>query len=98
MAADLYQVLDTSDVPAGVVNLVPGDRDALADTLAAHAEVDAFWWPDANAAQAKRVEALSVSNLKRTWVADSHFSSTTGGRSVLEHAVQVKNVWVPYGI
>ena len=98
VAADLYQVLDTSDVPAGVVNLVPGDRDALADTLAAHAEVDAFWWPDANAAQAKRVEALSVSNLKRTWVADSHFGSTTGSRGVLEHAVQVKNVWVPYGV
>jgi aldehyde dehydrogenase (NAD+) len=98
VAADLYQVLDTSDVPAGVVNLVPGDRDALADTLAAHAEVDAFWWPDATAAQAKRVETLSVSNLKRTWVADGSFATTATGRGALEHAVQVKNVWVPYGV
>jgi aldehyde dehydrogenase (NAD+) len=93
VAADLYQVFDTSDLPGGVVNLVSGDRDALADTLAAHAEVDAFWWPDASTAQAKRVEALSVSNLKRTWV-----NPFTTPRSRLEQAVQVKNVWVPYGV
>ena len=30
LATDLYQVLDTSDVPAGVVNIVTGERDALA--------------------------------------------------------------------
>ena len=94
IAAELYQVFDTSDLPGGVVNLVTGDPDTLADVLAAHADVDAFWWPSADAAQAKRVEALSVSNLKRLWVGDAQIDM----RRSLEQAVQVKNVWVPYGV
>jgi aldehyde dehydrogenase (NAD+) len=102
IAAELYAVLDTSDVPAGVVNLVTGDADALADVLAAHADVDALWWLGASAAQAQRVEALSVSNLKRTWVSTAPVdwlgASSTAGRDALAQAVQVKNVWVPYGV
>jgi aldehyde dehydrogenase (NAD+) len=98
VAAELYQVLDTSDVPAGVVNLVTGDADALAETLASHAEVDALWWPGATPAQCQKVEALSVSNLKRTWVGDSAAASLHDLQAALEQAVQVKNVWVPYGV
>ena len=98
VAAALYGVLDTSDVPAGVVNLVTGDPNTLADTLAAHAEVDALWWPAATPAQCRRVEALSVSNLKRTWVGAAAAASLDDPRSLLEQAVQVKNVWVPYGV
>jgi len=94
-ASELYQVLDTSDLPGGVINLVTGSHDELADVLAAHAEVDAFWWPTADAAQAKRVEAMSVSNLKRTWVGGGLVDEP---RFRLEQAVQVKNVWVPYGV
>ncbi len=98
IAAELYPLLDTSDVPAGVVNLVTGDPDTLADTLAAHADVDALWWPAATPAQCQRVEALSVSNLKRTWVGAVAAGGLDDPRSVLEQAVQVKNVWVPYGV
>lgn len=102
IAVELYQVLDTSDVPAGVVNLVTGEADALAAVLAAHADVDALWWPAATPAQAQLVEALSVSNLKRTWTSALAPAGTDGGRDAqqefLAQAVQVKNVWVPYGI
>ena len=98
VAAELYQVLETSDVPGGVVNLVTGDADALAETLAAHAEVDALWWPAATQAQCQKVEALSVSNLKRTWVGAGAAAALQDPRAMLEHAVQVKNVWVPYGV
>ena len=98
VAAELYPLLDTSDVPGGVVNLVTGDHDTLANTLAAHAEVDALWWPAATPAQCKRVEALSVSNLKRTWVGAAAAAALDDPRTLLEQAVQVKNVWVPYGV
>jgi aldehyde dehydrogenase (NAD+) len=93
VAAELYALLDTSDLPAGCVE--PGDRhhDELADTLAAHADVDAFWWPAATPAQAARVQTLSASNLKRTWVGEAPET-----QACLEQAVQVKNVWVPYGV
>jgi aldehyde dehydrogenase (NAD+) len=93
VAAELYALLDTSDLPGGTLNLVTGAHDDLADTLAAHADVDAFWWPAASPAQAARVQALSASNLKRTWVGQAADQQT-----VLEQAVQVKNVWVPYGV
>ena len=43
-ATDLYQVLDTSDVPPGVVNIVTGDRDHLTKTLVQHEDVDALWY------------------------------------------------------
>lgn len=98
VATELYQVLETSDVPGGVVNLVTGDPDTLADTLAAHAEVDALWWPAATPAQCQKVEALSASNLKRTWVGAGAAAALQDPRGMLEHAVQVKNVWVPYGV
>jgi aldehyde dehydrogenase (NAD+) len=96
VASELYTLLDTSDVPGGALNLVMGNPDELADTLAAHADVDAFWWPSASTVQAQRVQALSASNLKRTWIGEP--VSSIDLRPALEQAVQVKNVWVPYGV
>jgi aldehyde dehydrogenase (NAD+) len=98
-ATDLYQVLDTSDVPAGVVNIVTGERDGLAKVLAEHEGVDALWYCGP-ADGAKMVEAASISNLKATWT-DSHardwLSAEAQGREFLRRATQVKNIWAPYG-
>ena len=66
-ATDLYQVLETSDVPAGVVNIVTGARDALARVLAEHDDVDAVWYVG-SAEGARQVEAASAGNMKRTWI------------------------------
>ena len=100
-ATDFYQVLDTSDVPAGVINIVTGERDALAQTLAEHDEVDAIWYVGPAAGSAM-VERASVTNLKRTWTnnghrRDWHVPAQGEGRDYLRHATQVKNIWVPYG-
>ena len=101
IATDLYQVLDTSDVPGGVINIVTGGRDALSKVLAEHNDVDAIWYwgsPEGSAA----VERASASNLKQTWVnngeARDWMSRDEGeGTEFLRHATQVKNIWVPYG-
>ena len=66
-ATDFYQVLDTSDVPAGVVNIVTGDRDVLAKTIAEHDDVAAIWYFGSQEGSAL-VEAASIGNLKATWV------------------------------
>jgi aldehyde dehydrogenase (NAD+) len=99
-ATDLYQVLDTSDVPGGVVNIVTGDRDALARTLAEHDDVDALWY-FGTAAGAGLVEAASAGNLKQIWCEDGAARDWTTlqgqGRPFLTRATQVKNIWVPYG-
>jgi len=100
-ATDLYQVLDTSDVPGGVVNIVTGEHAELVETLAAHDDVDAMWyWGTAEGSAL--VERLSAGNMKRTWVDDGRardwFDERQGeGREFLRRATQVKNIWVPYG-
>jgi len=96
-ATDLYQVFDTSDVPGGVINIVTGERDELAKTLAEHDEVAAMWYFGSNA---KMVETASAGNLKATWTAKRRdwLSREQGqGAEYLRRAVQVKNIWVPYG-
>ena len=97
---DLYQVFETSDLPGGVVNIVTGERDALAAVLAAHEDVDAVWYCGVPAG-VKAVELASASNMKRTWCmsdAPDWMDAARGeGREFLRHAVQVKNIWIPYG-
>ncbi len=99
-ATDLYQVLETSDVPAGVVNIVTGERDVLAKTLAEHDGVDALWYFGSDDGM-KMVEAASAGNLKQTWTEAGAARDWAGrdgfGRPFLQRATQVKNVWVPYG-
>ncbi|SFC00189.1 aldehyde dehydrogenase family protein [Massilia yuzhufengensis] len=102
-ALDLYQVLDTSDLPGGALNIVTGSADELARTLASHGDVDAVWRHDGSAAGCAEVERLSADSLKRTWVGggkgrDWFDAKQACGRTVLQHASQVKNVWIPYGV
>jgi aldehyde dehydrogenase (NAD+) len=97
-ATDLYQVLETSDLPGGVVNIVTGAREELVKTLAEHDDVAAVWYcgtPEG----AKAVEGQSAGNLKVTWsVANRDWLGAGGqGREFLRRATQVKNIWVPYG-
>ncbi len=97
-ATDFYQVLETSDLPAGVVNIVTGEHDALARTLAEHDDVDALW-SFSSSDLSGAIEAASVGNLKRTWVNNAHARdwARAEGREFLRHATDVKNIWIPYG-
>lgn len=101
IATDFYQILETSDVPDGAVNIVTGHRDGLADVLARHDQVDGLWY-FGTAKGSEQVERLSADNLKRCWVnygkARDWSSPKFGeGRQFLREATQVKNVWLPYG-
>lgn len=102
-ATDFYQVLDTSDLPGGALNIVTGDPNELAKVLAGHADVDAVWRHDGNAEGCADVERMSADNVKRTWVSggkgrDWFDDAQASGRTFLAHASQVKNVWIPYGV
>lgn len=100
VVTDLYTVFESSDVPAGVVNIVTGGKDTLSKTLAEHDDVEGFWyWGSAEGAKA--VEFASASNMKRTWChagATDWYGAVEGeAREFLREATQVKNIWVPYG-
>ncbi|MBB5223394.1 aldehyde dehydrogenase (NAD+) [Amaricoccus macauensis] len=92
-ATDLYQVFDTSDLPDGVVNIVTGEAEALAEVLALHNDVDALWYAGPDEGRAT-VERASIGNLKRVWLPGP--DGATDGEA-LRQATQVKNVWLPYG-
>jgi aldehyde dehydrogenase (NAD+) len=101
ITGDLYQLFDTSDLPGGVVNIVTGYSSQLLKTLGEHDDVDAIWCfgDEAGAAAAK---SYSVGNLKQVFTNEGRaidwFDVKQGeGRWFLQHATQVKNIWVPYG-
>ncbi|MGD0508252.1 MAG: aldehyde dehydrogenase family protein, partial [Terriglobales bacterium] len=101
ITGDLYQLFDTSDLPSGALNLVTGYASQLLKTLAEHDGVDAIWC-FGDAASAAAAKAMSVGNLKQVWTNEGRAidwfnSKLAEGRWFLEHATQVKNIWVPYG-
>ncbi len=99
-ATDFYQVLETSDVPAGVVNILTGDHADLAPQLAGHMGVDAVWSFSATNLSAT-IEREAAGNLKRTWVNHGKSRDWSGadgeGRDFLAAATEIKTIWVPYG-
>ena len=101
ITGDLYQLFDTSDLLGGAVNIVTGYVSQLLKTLAEHDDVDAIWCygDEATVASAK---AMSTGNLKQVWTNEGRAidwfdPKIAEGRWFLEHATQVKNIWVPYG-
>jgi aldehyde dehydrogenase (NAD+) len=101
ITGDLYQVFDTSDLPGGAVNIVTGYSSQLLKVLAEHDDVDAIWCfgDETSAAAAK---SFSTGNLKQVFTNEGRaidwFDVKQGeGRWFLQHATQVKNIWVPYG-
>ncbi len=101
ITGDLYQLFDTSDLPGGAINIVTGYALQLLKTIAEHDDVDAIWCcgDDTLVAAAK---AMSTGNLKQVWTNEGRAidwfnPKQAEGRWFLEHATQVKNIWVPYG-
>jgi len=95
-ATDFYQILETSDVPPGVINIVTGSRNTLAAVLAGHDDVDAVWYfGDGEGARA--VEYASAGNMKRTWVHREDRQVWPESDEILRECTQIKNIWTPYG-
>ena len=99
-ATDFYQVLDTSDVPAGVVNILTGSHADLAQPAATHMDIDAVWsFSGTNLASI--IERGAATNLKRSWVNNGKTTDWMGpegeGKTFLTAATEVKNIWIPYG-
>lgn len=100
LATDFYQVLETSDMPGGVINMVTGGSHALSKTLAEHDGIDGLWVHASSdtCAMAERVGAV---NIKRMWCSHSKSLDWTqrlfDGDRLLRQASEVKNIWLPYG-
>jgi aldehyde dehydrogenase (NAD+) len=79
-ATDFYQVLDTSDVPGGVVNILTGSHRELAPQLAGHMDVDAVWCFSSRTSRGWW-SGRAPATLKRTWVNDGRARDWPGARA-----------------
>ncbi len=98
---DFYQILETSDVPAGVINIITGHKDELATELAKHYNVDGVWY-FGSVEGCKQIEFLSAESMKRTWLnfgkyRDWSDDAQSEGEIFLRNATEIKNIWIPYG-
>jgi acyl-CoA reductase-like NAD-dependent aldehyde dehydrogenase len=96
-AITLAEVLATSDVPGGVVNILTGDQAELAPVLAGHMDVDAIDLTGAGPDRAADLERLAAGNLKRAFRVDEDWSADPGTRRLLL-LLEIKTVWHPAGI
>jgi aldehyde dehydrogenase (NAD+) len=101
LATDFYQVLETSDLPGGVVNIVTGDPDVLTDVLAKHLDIEGLWYWGSRQGS-RLVEAEAAASMKRTWVNyglyhDWSDAEQGEGEVFLRRATEIKNIWIPYG-
>ncbi len=92
-AVELAEVLATSDVPGGVVNLITGYREELAPVLAGHMDVNAIDLAGADG-QVEELERLAADNVKRVVRGAADAQSPWEIASFLE----LKTVWHPIGV
>jgi aldehyde dehydrogenase (NAD+) len=97
-ATDFMQILETSDVPAGVVNILTGPHEDVCEHMARHMDVDAMW-SFGDPALDQVIERCSSSNLKRTWVQNGSAWDwyAPDAKPFLAQSTEVKNIWIPYG-
>ena len=102
IATELYQVLDTSDVPGGYVNILTAKENELNKTLSQHENIEGIWYFGADSAQRSEIVKNTTSNIKRYWCPEEkHLDWANVSEEFLNEflyqSTQVKNIWIPYG-
>ena len=102
IATELYQVLDTSDVPGGYVNILTAKENELNKTLSQHENIEGIWYFGADSAQRSEIVKNTTSNIKRYWSPEEkHLDWANVSEEFLNEflyqSTQVKNIWIPYG-
>jgi aldehyde dehydrogenase (NAD+) len=94
-SAELYRIIEASDFPAGVWNIITGTPEELEPTLAEHDAIQSIWHFGTTDNQ-RAAEAKSIGNLKQTWTPSTSID-TIPVPEIVRRATQVKNIWVPFG-
>ncbi|MET8801944.1 aldehyde dehydrogenase family protein [Streptomyces sp. NPDC004546] len=96
-ALSLAEVLATSDVPGGVVNVLSGRTAEIAAPLAAHQDVNAIDLAGADETLAKELEVAAADNLKRVLRPQAVDYFETPGIERMTAFLETKTVWHPTG-
>ena len=96
-AISLTEVIATSDVPPGVINVLTGHAAELAPVLAAHMDVNAIDVSGIASDSRAELERLAAGNLKRVFDAAADWTAEPDPRRMLAF-LETKTVWHPVGI
>lgn len=96
-ALSLGEVLATSDVPGGVVNILSGRTAEIAPSLAAHQDVNAIDLAGADAELSKALQIAAADNLKRVLRPQAVDWSADPGTDRMTAFLETKTVWHPTG-
>jgi acyl-CoA reductase-like NAD-dependent aldehyde dehydrogenase len=97
---ELAEILATSDLPAGVANLISGRKDELVPHLARHMDVNAISDAGGSKALSKSIAedgAVNVKRVKRYAIAD-YFAEEAQGLDFIEAFTETKTTWHPIGV
>jgi acyl-CoA reductase-like NAD-dependent aldehyde dehydrogenase len=97
-AVSLAEVLATSDLPGGVVNLLTGRTSELAPWLAGHRDVNALDLTGAAPGERAELQRAAAENVKRVYVPRDVDWGRDPGTSRLAPFVEIKTVWHPIGV
>ena len=102
IASEIYNLLDTSDVPAGFVNILTTIQNSLNKILSEHENIDGIWLFSHNELERRKLVNNTASNLKRYWCPNStnlnwYNDEETFLNEFLYQSTQIKNIWIPYG-
>jgi acyl-CoA reductase-like NAD-dependent aldehyde dehydrogenase len=97
---EFAEVLATSDLPAGVANLISGRRDELVPHLARHMDVHAIADAGGDAALSKALAEDAAVNVKRVrrYTLGDYRGEETQGLDFIEACVEIKTTWHPIGV
>ncbi|MDH3713768.1 MAG: aldehyde dehydrogenase family protein [Gammaproteobacteria bacterium] len=98
-AISFAEVLESSDVPPGVVNILTGSQDELAGQFASHMDVNAVIHAGSDGERIKEVQLLAANNIKRTIVRTqtSWVGETGQGPYFIKDTQETKTTWHPVG-
>jgi acyl-CoA reductase-like NAD-dependent aldehyde dehydrogenase len=97
-AVSLTEVLATSDLPGGVLNVLTGRTAELAPWLASHRDVNALDLTGADPSARADLRSAAADNVKRVYVPRATDWSAAPGLSRLRAFVETKTVWHPIGV
>ena len=97
VAISMAEVLNTSDVPAGVVNILTGDREELLPYFASHKDVNAIIYCGDNLNEIKAIEEMATENLKRVSIYRRKDWEQKKSQSpyFIEKCQEIKTIWHP---
>ena len=102
IASEMYQLLDTSDMPSGYVNFLTTKQNSLNKILSEHENIDGIWLFSQSDIDRRKIINNTISNLKRYWCPNSKNIDWYNNEEIflnefLYQSTQIKNIWIPYG-